>query len=395
MRNISIIGTGQVGLQLGIGLLKTGFNVSLYGRQAAEEVLKGNILSSPSMFNSALEYERELGLNYWDSDCPQNKTVSYTLSQSKKAEIVLRWRSQTSYPYQAIDQRLKFSRWIEEFLQLGGRFIVQDIKIDDLKYIAQEQDLTIVASGKGEISQLFPKDLSLSIFDKPQRVLCCLYVNGVSSVAGSQGVRANVIPGVGEYFITPGLTLTGPCEMMLFEGLLGGPFDCWQNILDPTQRLEKALELLKEFVPWEAEHCHKVSLTDNKATLQGCYTPVIRKPIINLGGKPILGLGDTVILNDPIGGQGANSASKTAAFYLKRIVEYQGFCTKEWMSTSFETYWKQSAQWAAQWSNLLLKPSQAFINLLRAASHQAEKAQQLADAFDEPSTLINDYKLKT
>ena len=393
MRNISIIGAGQAGLQLSVGLLKTGFNVSLYGRQAAEEILNGNILSSPSMFHSALEYERELGLNYWDSNCPQNRTVSYTLSQSKKAEVLLRWRSQTSYPYQTIDQRLKFSRWIEKFIRLGGRFIIQDIKIEDLKTIAQEEDLTIVASGKGEISQLFPKNISLSIFDKPQRVLCCLYVNDVSSVAGSQGVRANIIPGVGEYFITPGLTLTGPCEMMLFEGLPGRPFDCWQDILDPTQRLEKALELLKKFVPWEAEHCHKVSLTDNKATLQGCYTPVIRKPIINLGGKPILGIGDTVILNDPIGGQGANSASKTAAFYLKRITAYQGSFTKEWMTTSFENYWKQSGQWATQWSNLLLKPSQAFINLLQTASYQTEIAHQLADAFDDPSTLINDYKI--
>lgn len=394
MKNISIIGAGQVGLQLGIGLLKTGFKVSLYSRQAAEEILNGNILSSPSLFHSALEYERELGLNYWDSDCPRNRTVSYTLSQSKKAEVVLRWQSQTSYPYQAIDQRLKFSRWIEEFIRLGGRFIIQDIKIENLKCIAQEEDLTIVASGKGEISQLFRKNISRSFFDKPQRSLCCLYVNGVSSVAGSHGVRANIIPGVGEYFITPGLTLTGPCEMMLFEGLPGGPFDCWQDISDSAHRLEKALELLKKFVPWEAEHCHKVSLTDNKATLQGCYTPVIRKPMINLGGNPILGLGDTVILNDPIGGQGANSAAKAAAFYLKRIATHQGSFTKEWMAASFEHYWEQSGQWATQWSNLLLKPSQAFINLLQVAGYQTEIAHQLADAFDDPSTLINAYKLK-
>lgn len=394
MKTISIIGAGQVGLQLGIGLLKTGFNVSLYSRQTAEEILHGNILSSPSLFHSALNYERELGLNYWESDCPQNRTVSYTLSHSKRAEVVLHWQGQTSYPYQAIDQRLKFSRWIEEFIRLSGHFIVQDIKIEDLKCIAQEEDLTIVASGKGEISQLFPKNTSLSLFDKPQRSLCCLYVNGVSSVAGSHGVRANIIPGVGEYFITPGLTLTGPCDMMLFEGLPGGPFDCWQNILDPTHRLEKALELLKKFVPWEAEHCHKVSLTDDKATLQGCYTPTIRKPIINLGNKPILGLGDTVILNDPIGGQGANSAAKAAAFYLKRITAHQELFTQDWMTASFENYWEQLGQWATQWSNLLLNPSQDFINLLHAAGDQTEIAHQLADAFDDPSTLINNYKIK-
>lgn len=71
-------------------------------------------------------------------------------------------------------------------------------------------------------------------------MLCCLYVKDVEERTNSQGVRANVIPGIGEYFITPGLTLTGPCEMILFEGFPGGPFDCWQDILNPAQRLEKA-----------------------------------------------------------------------------------------------------------------------------------------------------------
>ncbi len=203
MRSVSIIGAGQAGLQLGIGLLKAGFNVSLYSHQTAEEVLDGNILSSPSMFHSALQRERDLGLNCWDSDCPKNTTVTYVLSESKKSKVAVYWQGKTSYPYQAIDQRLKFSRWIEKFIQLGGQFILQNVGIKDLNLISQKEDLTIVATGKGEISQLFSKNVTRSIFDRPQRVLCCLYVKGVRPVADSQGVRANVIPGVGEYFITP------------------------------------------------------------------------------------------------------------------------------------------------------------------------------------------------
>ena len=115
MRNISIIGAGQAGLQLGIGLLKSGYNVSIYTRQKAEEVLNGNILSSPSMFHSALQCERKLGLNFWDKICPENKTVTYTLSKATKPEITLYWQGKTSQSYQAIDQRLKFSYWMEEF----------------------------------------------------------------------------------------------------------------------------------------------------------------------------------------------------------------------------------------------------------------------------------------
>ncbi|RDH40461.1 MAG: FAD-binding oxidoreductase [Candidatus Aquirickettsiella gammari] len=395
MRNISIIGAGQAGLQLGIGLLKSGYNVSIYTRQKAEEVLNGNILSSPSMFHSALQCERKLGLNFWDKICPENKTVTYTLSKATKPEITLYWQGKTSQSYQAIDQRLKFSYWMEEFTRLGGQLIVQTVVIKDLNCITEQQDLTIVTGGKGEISQLFPIDESRSIFNKAQRVLCCLYVKDVEPRADSQGVRANVIPGVGEYFITPGLTITGPCEMMLFEGLPGSAFDCWKDILRPDQRLTKACELLRRFVPWEAELCQKVKLTDEQATLQGSYTPVVKKPTFRLSyGKPVLGLGDSILLNDPIGGQGANNACQSATFFLNKIKEHESrLFTEEWMQETFETYWKQSAQWATKWTNLMLKPSKSFVSLLRAASHQPNTANWLANGFDIPRKILTEMDL--
>ncbi|WP_342220261.1 styrene monooxygenase/indole monooxygenase family protein [Rickettsiella endosymbiont of Miltochrista miniata] len=395
MRNISVIGAGQAGLQLGIGLLKSGYNVSIYARQTGEEVLNGNILSSPSMFHSALQCERKLGLNFWDKICPENKTVTYTLSKATKPEITLYWQGRTSQSYQAIDQRLKFSHWMEEFVRLGGKLIIEKIGAKDLNRIAQTQDLTIVSSGKGEISQLFPIDETRSIFNKAQRVLCCLYVKDVKPRAASQGVRANVIPGVGEYFITPGLTITGPCEMMLFEGLPGGPFDCWKDILNSKQRLAKACELLKEFVPWEAELCHKVSLTDERATLQGSYTPVVKKPTFRLScGKPVLGLGDSIVLNDPIGGQGANNACQSATFFLNKIKEHENrLFNEEWMQETFEAYWKQSAQWATKWTNLMLKPPKSFVSLLRAASHQPNIANWLANGFDTPKKILTEMNL--
>ena len=39
-------------------------------------------------------------------------------------------------------------------------------------------------------------------------------------------VSFNLIPGVGEYFVFPALTLSDPCEIMVFEGIPGGPIDC-------------------------------------------------------------------------------------------------------------------------------------------------------------------------
>jgi hypothetical protein len=396
MRSISIIGAGQAGLQLGIGLLKLGYKVSIYTRQTAQEVLNGFILSSPSMFHSALQNERKLGLNFWDKTCPENKTVTYTLSKASKSEIAIHWQGKISQFYQAIDQRLKFSRWMEEFTRLGGQLIVQTVETQDLNRIMRHQDLTVVSGGKGEISQLFPIDNTRSSFNKIQRVLCCLYVKDVEAIANSQGVRANVIPGIGEYFITPGLTLTGPCEMMLFEGLPGGPFDCWKDILKPDQRLAKACELLKKYVPWEAELCHKVKLTDQKATLQGSYIPIVRKPTFCLSpGKPLLGLGDSILLNDPIGGQGANNASQSATFYLSKIKEHKSqLFDEKWMQETFEDYWKQSAQLATKWTNLMLNPTKSFVSLLKKASLQPNVANWLADGFNTPKKILTEIEYK-
>lgn len=392
MRNISIIGAGQAGLQLGIGLLKSGYKVSIYTRQTAQEVLNGSILSSPSMFHSALQGERKLGLNFWDKICPENKTVTYTLSKATKPEISFYWQGKTSQSYQAIDQRLKFSCWMEEFTRLGGQLIIQTVGAKDLSRIAHQQDLTIVSGGKGEISQLFSVDKTRSVFNKAQRVLCCLYVKNVEPKTNSQGVRANIIPGIGEYFITPGLTITGPCEMMLFEGLPGGPFDCWKDIVRPDQRLAKACELLRKFVPWEAELCQKVNLTDEQATLQGSYRPVVRKPMFRLSsGKPLLGLGDSILLNDPIGGQGANNASQSATFYLNQITGLKNrLFNEEWMQETFEEYWEASAQWATKWTNLMLNPSKSFLSLLKAASNQPNIANWLANGFDTPRKIFTE-----
>jgi len=65
-------------------------------------------------------------------------------------------------------------------------------------------------------------------------------------------------------------------------------------------------------------------------------------------------MGDAVVLNDPIAGQGANNASRCAKIYLESIVNHgnQPF-NKQWMQQTFDEYWEQ-AKWSTLWSNMLL-----------------------------------------
>src|SRR5205807_1416426 len=185
MKGIAIIGAGQSGLQLGIGLLDAGYEVTLYSDRSADDIQRGHVLS-------------------------------------------------------------------------------------------------IVASGKGAITQLFQRDANRSPFSEPQRSLALTYVRKMRPREPYAAVCFNLIPNVGEYFVFPALTTSGPCEIMVFEGVLGGPMDCWSDVKTPAEHLACSKQILETFLPWEAERCRDIELTDDKGILAGRVAPTVRKPIATL-----------------------------------------------------------------------------------------------------------------
>jgi hypothetical protein len=53
------------------------------------------------------------------------------------------------------------------------------------------------------------------------------------------------------------------------------------------------------------------------------FSPTVRRPLCRLpSGSTILGMADVVVLNDPITGQGSNTASKAAQIYMNRILAH-------------------------------------------------------------------------
>jgi hypothetical protein len=199
-------------------------------------------------------------------------------------------------------------------------------------------------------------------------------------------VSFNLLPGIGEYFVFPALTTTGPCEIMVFEGVPGGPMDCWADVETPQQHLARSLEILEKFLPWEAERNRSVELTDDNGILAGRFPPTVRKPVAELsGGGRALGVADVVVLNDPITGQGSNNASKCAAVYLQRILERgdEPF-DRQWMEETFERYWDY-AQYVATWTNALLgPPPEHVLNLLGAAGQNPMIAKRFVEGFNDP-----------
>ncbi|WP_339437140.1 MULTISPECIES: styrene monooxygenase/indole monooxygenase family protein [unclassified Pseudomonas] len=390
MRRIAIVGAGQAGLQLALGLLAKGYHVTLATNRNGEDIRNGKVMSSQCMFNAALQSERDLGLNFWEDQCPAVEGIGLAVPNPEKPnEPLFNWSTRLDRYAQSVDQRLKMPVWMDEVAKRGGEVIIQDVGVAELELLSTSHDLVLLAAGKGEIVNLFEKDAERTQFQQPQRALSLTYVKGMTPMSPFSRVSFNLIPGVGEYFVFPCLTTTGPCEIMVFEGIPGGPMDCWQGITSAEQHLEKSLELVNRYVPWEAERCRSVEITDDKGFLSGRFTPMVRKPVLTLpSGRKVFGMADALVVNDPITGQGSNNAAKCSKVYLDAIVARgaQDF-DPDWMHDTFELYWSY-AQHVVKWTNTMLTPPpQHLLELLGAASQSQPLASAIANGFDDPRTF--------
>ncbi|ATG74928.1 alanine-phosphoribitol ligase [Zobellella denitrificans] len=386
-RRIAIVGAGQSGLQTAIGLLDQGYRVTLVSNRSGEEIASGRVMSSQCMFNNALQTERDLGLNFWEEECPPVEGIGLTVPDPEVAgSTLIDWAARLDRPAQSVDQRLKMPRWMEVFKQKGGELVLLDAGIDTLEELAASHDLVMLAAGKGEIVRLFERDAERSAFDKPQRALALTYVKGMEPGEPFSRVAFNLVPGVGEYFVFPALTVNGPCEIMVFEGVPGGPMDCWQDVTTPAQHLQRSLELVRRFAPAQAGRCRHLELTDDNGILAGRFPPTIRKPVARLpSGRCIFGMADAVVVNDPITGQGSNNAAKCSKLYLEAIIARadEPF-TPEWMQQTFERYWNYAKD-VVTWTNTLLRPPEPhLLELLGAAQQAPGLAAMIANGFDNP-----------
>ncbi|MGK5534188.1 styrene monooxygenase/indole monooxygenase family protein, partial [Streptomyces sp. URMC 129] len=357
MRRITIVGAGQAGLQLANGLAAHGYQVTVVSDRTPEQIRDGRVMSSQCMFGRALAHEADLGLDLWGDRCPRVEAMAVSVADGSGGRAVA-FSSRMDAPARSVDQRVKIPAWLAELERRGGTVEVRRAGVADLEAYARASDLVIVAAGKGEIAGIFARDAARSPFGTPRRALAVTYVTGMAPPPGDRSaVTFNIVPGVGEYFTLPALTTTGPCDIMIFEGLPGGPMDRWHEATTPDEHLALSQELLRLHVPWEAERCADLTLTDPAGVLAGRFAPTVRTPVAHLpSGAAVLGMADTVVLNDPIAGQGSNTASKAAASYLASILDHGDRPYDEtFMRQTFDRFWDY-AQYVTAWSNALLDP---------------------------------------
>jgi hypothetical protein len=393
MRKILVVGAGQAGLQIALGLQSQGYDVTVMSNRTADEIRGGRVMSTQCMFDKALQHERDLELNFWENQAPKIRGLGVSVAAPDGGRAV-DWLGHLDGFAQSVDQRVKMAGWMETFAQRGGQLVIHGAAVSDLDFFARKYDLVLVAAGKGELVSMFERDASRSPYDTPQRALAVSYVNGLGprpEHPDTEAVRCNLVPGVGEMFVMPCLTTSGRCDILFWEGIPGGPLDAFQGIKDPGEHLATTLELMEKFLPWEYARATKVELTDAGGTLAGRYAPTVRKPVGRLpGGGAVLGVADVVVANDPITAQGSNSAAKCAASYIASIVERgEEPFDEAWMQQTFDRYWT-TAQHVTKWTNAMLAPPpEHVLNLIGAAGQLQPVADRFANGFNDPTDFEN------
>jgi len=236
-------------------------------------------------------------------------------------------------------------------------------------------------------------------FDAPQRQVAMFYCQGLDlmrqmedcdEAKGRQLSRYSIIQGVGEVIIAPFLSKSGEeHHYVQFEGIPGAGMDMFDSKGDVAEQYAMGKRWLQKHQPLIYELLEDSTLTPDKEWVCGRIPPTVRKPVAYLpSGKPVFGVGDAVIVNDPILAQGLNGASKWMGLLISQILDRgaEPF-DAQWMQRAFDAYW-ESAQYNNKFTSTALRPlGETQQKIFFEASRKPLLAQKLLSGIAEAHKL--------
>ena len=357
MSNIGIIGAGVGGLHLALYLQQHGVSTTLYAERTPAEQRVTRLPNTAGHWSLTRARERELGVNHWDEigerwGIRDIETLVYVGPEP------LRYVAKDVGGI-AVDQRMISAQLIEDFQARGGDVVFGTVKREELEDLSERHDLVVVSSGRGSLTELFPRREKDCPFTQPQRLLCTAIYTG-HKMRSPTALTMNEAPGKGELFEVPYITFDGEQTALFFEIVPGGPLEPLMQVRydDDPQAFERTvLDALEEAFPNTRERIDESSfgVTAPHNVLQGAITPTARHGLGQLdNGRWVLALGDVHVVQDPIMGQGVNAASHCAFKLGEAIVDDPLAFDELWCRRIEGRMWDWYEQ-CYRWNNYMLQ----------------------------------------
>jgi hypothetical protein len=379
-------------LHLGFRLLEAGFEATLYAQKSPEEMRQGRLQNSVSHQYDTVQREQALGIDFWNEEnCRVARGHNHWLQAPGMRPLEF-WGSFDGYG-KCVDYRMYIPRLMEEFEQRGGRLVYRDVSAADLDELTDRHDVVAVGVGKfrSSLADIFPVQQELSTRTEPARLLCCGVFDGVEDT-DPLGVTISISAGHGELIVLPMENQTGPATALLFENRPGGELEDLMSLdyeAAPRAFEHRILEALEQHhgSTYRRVDHDRFRLTRPRDLLQGCFTPVTRRPWAEVSNdKYVLATGDLRCTMDPVTGQGANLASYGAWVWADHIIEAGGKID-EAVCREYEKTVAYRTAGTVNFNNAMLDPEPYLPELMHAMSDNADMADDFTRRFACPETL--------
>lgn len=406
MRTVAIVGAGQTGASAALALALRGVDVTLFSDRS-QVSLRDDVPATGTalIFGAALAAETKLGLRNYLDTAPTILGMTHRVVGAGGIELLGFDGAFDSFVAEAVDVRRKADDRITAFRNLGGNFVVDKIDDDALDRLTGTHDLTLVASGKGGLSNRFPRNAARSVFDKPQRRLLMLTVKGLGhdhsvfahrSHKGGRHAAFSFNADNGETWWGPYLHKdVGRVWSFLWWARPGSDWDRRQSeVTDASSALEIVRQLYQDYMPWDLPEVleFRTIAEDPYSWQKGTIIPVVRSGLgRTASGRPIASLGDSSIAFDPIAGQGAQGGLVQTALYVERILAHEGRFNDTWIKESFEQYYSTRGAAAEKVTRMFLgHPDTDPVAeiLVSAANGSSRFAGALFGLLSEPTPLL-------